>query len=353
MNIIEKMKHDWDQRAQHHARFWIATENYQTEESFAQSGLDTAHALLKALTGLHKESWKILDMGCGIGRTLRPLAKHFQALVGIDVSSAMIAQSKSWLSGYHNITTFETSGVDLRKFNDQSFNLVYSYVAFQHMPRPVLEQYLGEINRVLTPEGYLAMQLPIGQYCDVPIEDTIGIRSYPFQEIEQTLRHNGLAFCHKPTAQPTFPPINQSFDHRFHIIKKITTVKPNIKVKWVQLEHPQQPSLLDMALYETYADNCVKLGECQEGVQTLQFLVRRNPGLLSGWLRLAALLLETGQVQHAVTTLQELTTLHPRYQEGQKGLQQLLTKCKREGPTTYQPLECDEVEDTLPLSHLR
>jgi len=108
-----------------------------------------------------------------------------------------------------------------------------------------------------------------------------------------------------------------------------------------------------MALYETYADNCVKLGKCQEGVQTLQFLVRRNPGLLSGWLRLAALLLETGQVQHAVTTLQELTTLHPRYQEGQKALQQLLTKCKREGPTTYQPLECDEVEDTLPLSHLR
>jgi ubiquinone/menaquinone biosynthesis C-methylase UbiE len=124
VNIIEKMKHDWDQRAQHHARFWIATENYQTEELFAQSGLDTAHALLQALTGLQYTSWKVLDIGCGIGRTLKPLAKHFHALVGIDVSSAMITQSKSWLSGCHNIETFETSGVDLRKFNDQSFDLV-------------------------------------------------------------------------------------------------------------------------------------------------------------------------------------------------------------------------------------
>ena len=47
MNIAEKMKRDWDQRAQHHARFWIATENYHTEEVFAQSGENTAQALLE------------------------------------------------------------------------------------------------------------------------------------------------------------------------------------------------------------------------------------------------------------------------------------------------------------------
>ena len=40
------MQHDCDQRAQHQARFCIAPENYQTEKSFAQSWLDTAHAFL-------------------------------------------------------------------------------------------------------------------------------------------------------------------------------------------------------------------------------------------------------------------------------------------------------------------
>jgi predicted Zn-dependent protease len=79
-----------------------------------------------------------------------------------------------------------------------------------------------------------------------------------------------------------------------------------------------------MHLYEIYADNCVKLGKPEEGIQTLQSLVQRNPAHLSGWLRLAALLLETGQVQQALSTMKELTALHPRYQEGQVTFQKLL-----------------------------
>lgn len=59
MIITEKMKQDWNQRAQHHARFWIATENYHTEEVFEQSGNATAHALLLTLQGLYEHSWKV------------------------------------------------------------------------------------------------------------------------------------------------------------------------------------------------------------------------------------------------------------------------------------------------------
>ena len=328
MNIAEKMKQDWDQRAQHHARFWIATENYQTEEVFAQSGQETAQALLKTIAGLHQPSWKVLDIGCGIGRVLKPLATHFQTLIGIDVSPTMIAQSKSWLAEHPHVSTFENSGVDLREFKDQSFNLVYSYVAFQHMPRPVFEHYLLEINRVLLPEGYLAMQLPIGQHSDEPIEDTIGIRSYSFKEIAQKLQRNGLTFCNKSHGQPTETTLTQPIDHGFHLIKKIQTIQHPTTVKWVQIKNPQHPSPLDMHLYETYADDCIKSGRPQEGIRTLRSLVQQNPQHLLGWLQLAALLLETGQVQQAVTTLQELTALHPRYQEGQASLQRLLQKCR-------------------------
>ena len=238
----------------------------------------------------------------------------------------MITQSKAWLSRYPQITTFETSGVDLHEFEQNSFNLVYSYVAFQHMPRPVFEWYLGEINRVLTPEGYLALQLPIGPYCDVPIEDTVGIRSYPIQEIVQKLRHNGLAFLNETNVQRISTNINRQFDHSFHLIKKIHPITPARTMHWAQLDQPHHPSPLDRDLYENFAENCVKFGNPQEGIHTLQSLVQRNPEHLSGWLRLASLLLETGQVQEAVTVLQELTAFHPQYQEGQKTLQQLLTK---------------------------
>ncbi len=337
MNISEKMKQDWDQRAQHHARFWIATENYQTEEVFAQSGEATAEELLDSLVGLYRPSWKVLDIGCGIGRVLKPLAKHFHSLVGIDVSSTMIAQSKAWLADHPNITTLESSGVDLHEFKNESFNLVYSYVAFQHMPRTVFDQYLQEINRVLSSEGYLALQLPIGPYCDVPIEDTIGIRSYTLDEIEEKLSDNGLAFFNKTELHRSNAGNDiQIVDHHFHIIKKVKTIKPTPKVGWVQLERPQHTSPLDMLLYETYADNCAKMGNPHEGIQTLQNLVQRNPKHLSGWLRLAALLLEDGQIQKAVTTMEELATLHPRYQEGKATLQQLLAKHQQTNSTNQE-----------------
>ena len=111
-----------------------------------------------------------------------------------------------------------------------------------------------------------------------------------------------------------------------------------MKVKWVKLEHTQHPSPLDLHLYETYADNCVKMGNPQEGIQTLQSLVRRYPKHLSGWLRLTALLLETGQVQQALSTIKELTALHPRHQEGQATFQKLLKKCESQSPVFSTPL---------------
>ena len=348
MNIAEKMKQDWNHRAQHHARFWIATENYQTEEAFVQSGEDTAQTLLMTLQGLHQYSWKALEVGCGIGRVLRPLAPHFHQLVGVDVSSTMVAHCQTWLKNYPNVQMYETSGIDLQRFPDQHFDLVYSYVAFQHMPRQVFDRYLEEINRVLTPNGFLAFQLPIGAYTDAPLEDTIEVRSYPMKEIKEKLAGNGLAFFDHSSTQKKLPHILNPRDHHFWLAQKVRSLKTPIFVEWAELQHPHLKSPLEAHLYTIYANDCLQAGYVQEAIFTWQTLLKQNPDYLPGWLQLSTVFIETGQLPQALATLKDLTTLHPTYREGQITFQRLLKKCASLGFTHSKPLPTNE---KIPVTH--
>lgn len=97
-----------------------------------------------------------LDLGCGIGRFSAALAPRLREIQGIDISPKMIAAAKRRCAHLPNVRFSRSSGHDLNRFADASFDLVlaadsFPYI-FQGGPDLVAIHFL-EIARVLRPGG--------------------------------------------------------------------------------------------------------------------------------------------------------------------------------------------------------
>lgn len=76
-----------------------------------------------------------LDFGCGVGRTLLPLARRVPEVVGVDISPSMLREARRNLeeAGFSNCRLILTN--ELSAGNAQRFDLIHSYIVFQHIPR--------------------------------------------------------------------------------------------------------------------------------------------------------------------------------------------------------------------------
>src|SRR5580700_8553803 len=149
-NVLERMRADWNKRAGEDANYYVAfgRKEQEEEEFFA-----TAATVLKLLERELKRfpgRDAALEIGCGPGRLMRPLARHFQEIHGVDVSDRMIQLARERLRNTPNAFPHHSSGSDLKPFPDEKFDYVYSYAVFQHIPSgDVVFQYLREARRVL------------------------------------------------------------------------------------------------------------------------------------------------------------------------------------------------------------
>ena len=104
---------------------------------------------------------RALDFGCGLGRLTRPLARHFEACIGVDISEGMVEQARRLNADVPGASFVVNGADDLRRFEDATFDLVYSVIVLQHVPdRAAIESYIGEFCRVLRPGGLAIFQLP-------------------------------------------------------------------------------------------------------------------------------------------------------------------------------------------------
>jgi ubiquinone/menaquinone biosynthesis C-methylase UbiE len=91
----------------------------------------------------------------------RALAAHFDSCIGIDIAEEMIRGAREANADIANVTFEVNEATDLRRFEDASFDLVYSMIVLQHVPdRDAIGGYVREFCRVLRPGGLAVFQLP-------------------------------------------------------------------------------------------------------------------------------------------------------------------------------------------------
>jgi SAM-dependent methyltransferase len=127
---------------------------WEVEEFLAlgRQDVDRARGILTGL-GLPTTWDRVLDFGCGAGRLSQALAEHADEVVGLDVSPPMLETARALDRSDGRCSFVLGEDPDLRPFPDGSFDLVYTERVLQHLPRPVLENYLAEFVRVLRPGG--------------------------------------------------------------------------------------------------------------------------------------------------------------------------------------------------------
>jgi ubiquinone/menaquinone biosynthesis C-methylase UbiE len=132
-------------------------------EEFFLTGDEDIRSLMRAAERLRlpaQHDWA-LDFGCGVGRLTRALSRYFKACCGVDISLAMLRRARELNRQFPNCLFLMNGEDDLRIFRDSSFDLVYSGLVLQHMPRKeVVFSYISEFFRVLKKDGLLIFQLP-------------------------------------------------------------------------------------------------------------------------------------------------------------------------------------------------
>ncbi len=121
---------------------------------------ETGRAMELILRGVPiRANWTCLEIGCGIGRLLKPMAAWCRRVVGVDLSEKMVELSREYLAETRNVEVRLNDGRTLSDVSDSSIDFVFSHLAFQHITLfEVVETYLAEIARVLKPGGYCRIQ---------------------------------------------------------------------------------------------------------------------------------------------------------------------------------------------------
>ncbi len=163
---LEATRRFWDTDSSFEAKYRRICTDPEIESTGDEATLQqlwekrTSEELAYLLEGIPLcPDWTCLEIGCGLGRLLKPIAQRCRRAIGIDVSEKMVAFAAENLRGVRNVEVHLNDGRRFPVVEDESVDWVYSHLAFQHMTLyEIVDSNLAECARVLKPGGYLRIQ---------------------------------------------------------------------------------------------------------------------------------------------------------------------------------------------------
>jgi len=95
---------------------------------------------------------RAMDFGCGVGRLVVPLAARAQQVVGVDVAPSMLAEARR-VCDARGLTNVELLPTPQLASLRADFDLVHSYIVFQHIPLREGYELFARLVGLLAPGG--------------------------------------------------------------------------------------------------------------------------------------------------------------------------------------------------------
>lgn len=157
------MRDFWNERAEENAFFFVDNSlDYRDPdaERFWSDGAMWLDRLLGELDAELAPTDEVVEIGCGVGRLTRVIARRAAGVRALDISERMLDRARELCSDLDNVSWVLGDGTSLQGIEDASADVCVSHVVFQHIPDPEITLgYVREIGRVLRPGGWGAFQI--------------------------------------------------------------------------------------------------------------------------------------------------------------------------------------------------